>query len=77
LLLKQHLSPGAFLHPGLKWWFYWRSLWLLFSEWIWWGCYYDCETVIGFLRQYDLLNEFKLNIEVNHATLAGHTFQHE
>lgn len=38
---------------------------------------YDCETVIGFLRQYDLLNDFKLNIEVNHATLAGHTFQHE
>ena len=38
---------------------------------------YDGETVIGFLRQYDLLNDFKLNIEVNHATLAGHTFQHE
>lgn len=38
---------------------------------------YDCETVIGFLRQYDLLDDFKLNIEVNHATLAGHTFQHE
>ena len=38
---------------------------------------YDCETVIGFLRQYDLLNDFKLNLEVNHATLAGHTFQHE
>ena len=38
---------------------------------------YDCETVIGFLRQYDLLNDFKINIEVNHATLAGHTFQHE
>ncbi|MGK2863257.1 MAG: xylose isomerase [Chitinophagaceae bacterium] len=38
---------------------------------------YDSETVIGFLRQYDLLNDFKLNIEVNHATLAGHTFQHE
>src|SRR5215212_7900998 len=38
---------------------------------------YDTETVIGFLRQYDLLNDFKLNIEVNHATLAGHTFQHE
>ena len=38
---------------------------------------YDVETVIGFLRQYDLLNDFKLNIEVNHATLAGHTFQHE
>lgn len=38
---------------------------------------YDSATVIGFLRQYDLLNDFKLNIEVNHATLAGHTFQHE
>jgi len=38
---------------------------------------YDSETVIGFLRQYDLLNDFKLNIEVNHATLAGHTFTHE
>jgi xylose isomerase len=38
---------------------------------------YDCETVIGFLRQYDLLNDFKINIEVNHATLAGHTFSHE
>lgn len=38
---------------------------------------YDSETVIGFLRQYDLLSDFKLNIEVNHATLAGHTFQHE
>lgn len=38
---------------------------------------YDADTVIGFLRQYDLLDDFKLNIEVNHATLAGHTFQHE
>src|SRR3982750_2284941 len=38
---------------------------------------YDCETVIGFLRQYDLLGDFKINIEVNHATLAGHTFTHE
>lgn len=38
---------------------------------------YDSETVIGFLRQYDLLEDFKLNIEVNHATLAGHTFTHE
>ncbi len=38
---------------------------------------YDSETVIGFLRQYDLLSDFKLNIEVNHATLAGHTFSHE
>ena len=38
---------------------------------------YDSETVIGFLRQYDLLDDFSLNIEVNHATLAGHTFAHE
>jgi len=38
---------------------------------------YDSETVLGFLRQFDLLNDFKVNIEVNHATLAGHTFQHE
>ena len=38
---------------------------------------YDSETVISFLRQYDLLNDFSLNIEVNHATLAGHTFAHE
>jgi xylose isomerase len=38
---------------------------------------YDSETVIGFLRQFDLLGDFKLNIEVNHATLAGHTFSHE
>ncbi len=38
---------------------------------------YDAATVIGFLRQYELLEDFKLNIEVNHATLAGHTFQHE
>src|SRR5438034_7024904 len=35
---------------------------------------YDAETVIGFLRQYNLLDDFKLNVEVNHATLAGHTF---
>jgi xylose isomerase len=38
---------------------------------------YDAETVIGFLRQYDLLDDFKLNVEVNHATLAGHTMNHE
>ena len=38
---------------------------------------YDCETVISFLRQYNLMDDFKLNIEVNHATLAGHTFTHE
>lgn len=38
---------------------------------------YDAATVAGFLREYGLLDDFKLNIEVNHATLAGHTFQHE
>ncbi|HET6996791.1 MAG TPA: xylose isomerase [Chitinophagaceae bacterium] len=38
---------------------------------------YDSETVIGFLRQFNLLDDYKLNVEVNHATLAGHTFQHE
>ena len=38
---------------------------------------FDAATVIGFLNQYDLQDDFKLNIEVNHATLAGHTFQHE
>jgi xylose isomerase len=38
---------------------------------------YDAATCISFMRQYDLMNDFKLNIEVNHATLAGHTFTHE
>ncbi len=38
---------------------------------------YDTETVIGFLRHWGLDKDFKVNIEVNHATLAGHTFQHE
>jgi xylose isomerase len=38
---------------------------------------YDAATVIGFLRQHGLDKDFKLNLEVNHATLAGHTFQHE
>jgi len=38
---------------------------------------YDVETVVGFLRYYGLDRDFKLNIEFNHATLAGHTFQHE
>jgi xylose isomerase len=37
----------------------------------------DTETVIGYLKQYGLENDFKINIEVNHATLAGHTFEHE
>ncbi len=38
---------------------------------------YDSSTVISFLRKYDLMDHFKLNIEVNHATLAGHTMNHE
>ncbi len=38
---------------------------------------YDAATVLGFLQKYDLMGDFKLNLEVNHATLAGHTFQHE
>ncbi|MCB8995301.1 MAG: xylose isomerase [Bacteroidales bacterium] len=38
---------------------------------------YDTATVIGFLNKYGLAGDFKMNIEVNHATLAGHTFQHE
>ncbi len=38
---------------------------------------YDSQTVIGFLKEHGLENDFKLNIEVNHATLAGHTFAHD
>jgi xylose isomerase len=38
---------------------------------------FDCATVIGFLKTFGLEKDFKINIEVNHATLAGHTFQHE
>lgn len=38
---------------------------------------FDAATVAGFLRQYGLIDDFKLNLEVNHATLAGHTFEHE
>jgi xylose isomerase len=38
---------------------------------------FDAATVIGFLREFGLTDDFKLNIEVNHATLANHTFQHE
>ncbi len=37
----------------------------------------DTETVIGFLKAHNLDKDFKVNIEVNHATLAGHTFEHE
>ncbi|MGJ5641334.1 xylose isomerase [Formosa sp. S-31] len=38
---------------------------------------YDAATTIGFIKKYGLEKDFKLNLEVNHATLAGHTFEHE
>ena len=38
---------------------------------------YDCATVHGFLDRYDLAGEYRVNIETNHATLSGHSFQHE
>lgn len=38
---------------------------------------FDVATCANFLRKYNLLDDFKVNIEANHATLAGHTFQHE
>lgn len=38
---------------------------------------FDSATVVGFLNQYDLQDDFKLNLEFNHATLANHTMQHE
>ena len=38
---------------------------------------FDAATAIGFLRKYGLDKDFRMNIEANHATLAGHTFQHE
>jgi len=38
---------------------------------------FDCATVIGFLRKYGLEKYFKMNVEANHATLAGHTFEHD
>ena len=38
---------------------------------------FDAQTVIGFLRHYGLAGDFKLNIEANHATLAGHSFPHD
>ena len=38
---------------------------------------YDAATVLGFLRKYGLHDRFKLNLEANHATLAGHTFEHD
>ncbi len=38
---------------------------------------YDAATTLGFLREFDLIDRFKLNIECNHATLAGHTWEHD
>ena len=38
---------------------------------------FDVATCVNFLRKYHLIDRFKMNIEANHATLAGHTFQHE
>jgi xylose isomerase len=38
---------------------------------------YDCQSVHGFLARYDLVDEYRVNIEANHATLAGHSFHHE
>jgi len=38
---------------------------------------FDSATVLGFLRAYNLFEHFKINVEANHATLAGHTFEHE
>ncbi|MDC6351167.1 xylose isomerase [Zeaxanthinibacter sp. PT1] len=38
---------------------------------------FDAATVVGFLKHYDLADDFKLNLEVNHATLANHSMQHE
>lgn len=38
---------------------------------------FDCATTIAFLQKYGLKEHFKLNVEANHATLAGHTFEHE
>ncbi|HEX2367740.1 MAG TPA: xylose isomerase, partial [Acidimicrobiia bacterium] len=38
---------------------------------------YDTQTVHGFLQRFDLADEYRVNIEANHATLAGHSFHHE
>jgi xylose isomerase len=38
---------------------------------------FDAATVVGFLRHFGLADDFKINVEVNHATLAGHTFEHD
>ena len=37
---------------------------------------YDAATVLGFLREFDLMDDFRLNVEANHCTLAGHTYAH-
>ncbi len=38
---------------------------------------FDSATVLGFLREFDLYDAFKINVEANHATLAGHSFEHD
>ncbi len=38
---------------------------------------YDAQTVMGFLRQFNLHEHFKLNIEPNHTTMAGHPYEHD
>ncbi len=38
---------------------------------------FDVATCVAFLQKYNLMDDFKMNVEANHATLAGHTFQHE
>ena len=38
---------------------------------------FDASTVVGFIRHYGLQDDFKVNVEANHATLAGHAFDHE
>ncbi|MFA6108013.1 MAG: xylose isomerase [Candidatus Latescibacterota bacterium] len=38
---------------------------------------FDAASVLGFLRRFDLFDDFMLNVEANHATLAGHTFEHD
>lgn len=38
---------------------------------------FDSATVLGFLKEFDLIDDFKLNVEANHATLAGHDFEHD
>jgi len=47
------------------------------ENYVFWGGREGYMTVIGFLREFDLLGDFKINVEVNHATLALHSFTHE